>query len=215
MKAIRIDPRLIKPTQNSNRDYWNIDNQINYPDANIIQFTYRNYSPEKRTRTRVLDLGCGSGINTAFFAREGFKVTGVDISEVAIADTLERLSQEELSFEKLHCTSLSKINFNSASFDLVVSVGVFDYSGFEETKKTIRQVYDILKVGGKGMFSFASNLDSRTDILKHLNFYGFSDAEVRDIFSFFPWKHCYYDRYITTFQNNTTQQNNFLITVEK
>lgn len=215
MKTIRIDPRLLKTSHVEMWDNWNAGSEAKYPDAKVIQFACRNYPPEKRTRIKVLDLGCGSGINTAFFAREGFKVTGIDISEVGIANTLERLSNEQLPFDKLLCTSMSKLNFNSASFDLVVSVGVFDCAGFEETKKTIRQVYDILKVGGKGMFSFASNLDSRTDLLKHLNFYGFSDAEVREIFSFFPWKHCYYDRYITTFQNDTTRQNNFLITVEK
>ena len=46
---------------------------------------------EQRIRTcRVIDLGCGSGINAVWLAQEGFDVTGVDFSGLAIAKAHQR-----------------------------------------------------------------------------------------------------------------------------
>lgn len=40
--------------------------------------------------SRVIDLGCGSGINAVWLARQGFDVTGVDFSGLAIDKARER-----------------------------------------------------------------------------------------------------------------------------
>lgn len=41
---------------------------------------------------RVIELGCGSGINAVWLAQQGFDVTGVDFSQLAIDKAIRRAS---------------------------------------------------------------------------------------------------------------------------
>src|SRR3954469_2689537 len=45
---------------------------------------------------RVLDLGCGTGWTSLFFARSGYEVTGVDISPDMVRHASERRDREGL-----------------------------------------------------------------------------------------------------------------------
>lgn len=51
------------------------------------------------TPGRALDLACGEGRNAAWLAERGWKVTGVDFSEVAIAKARERAVREQLDID--------------------------------------------------------------------------------------------------------------------
>lgn len=48
---------------------------------------------------RALDLACGEGRNSIFLARNGFSVTGVDISEEALAKAERRAAAEGVAVE--------------------------------------------------------------------------------------------------------------------
>ena len=50
----------------------------------------RVIAEEKIKPCRVIDLGCGSGINAVWLAQQGFDVTGVDITPLAIEKACER-----------------------------------------------------------------------------------------------------------------------------
>src|ERR1700722_10712003 len=49
---------------------------------------------------RLLDLGCGSGWTSCFFARRGYDVVGQDIAADAVA--LAGRKKEELGLDRLH-----------------------------------------------------------------------------------------------------------------
>ena len=50
----------------------------------------RVIAEQKIAACRVIDLGCGSGINAVWLAQQGFDVTGVDITPLAIERARER-----------------------------------------------------------------------------------------------------------------------------
>jgi 2-polyprenyl-3-methyl-5-hydroxy-6-metoxy-1,4-benzoquinol methylase len=50
----------------------------------------RVLAEQKIAPCRVIDLGCGSGINAVWLAQQGFDVTGVDITPLAIERARER-----------------------------------------------------------------------------------------------------------------------------
>ncbi|TPV93065.1 MAG: methyltransferase domain-containing protein [Myxococcales bacterium FL481] len=56
------------------------------PDANLVAAIGRSGLVEGR----VLDIGCGSGCEAVWMATRGFKVTGVDLAEAAIAGARRR-----------------------------------------------------------------------------------------------------------------------------
>ena len=109
-------------------DAWNDLGGPNYPHEKVVQFCLRNYPSEKRASTRVLDLGCGTGVNTWFLSREGFTVTGTDISSRAIAATKSRLDRSGL-LAKLRVEGANAINDPDESFDLIICIGVIEAVG--------------------------------------------------------------------------------------
>jgi len=68
---------------------------------------------------RALDLACGEGQNSCWLAALGWKVTGVDFSEVAIARARERADRERLEAEFV-CADLLEYVPTPGAFDLVL-----------------------------------------------------------------------------------------------
>jgi 2-polyprenyl-3-methyl-5-hydroxy-6-metoxy-1,4-benzoquinol methylase len=73
-------------------NHWNESGGPKYPHEKVVQFCFRNYPPEIRKGIRALDLGCGSGVHTIFLVEEGFDVTGINLSEIAIKNTRKKLN---------------------------------------------------------------------------------------------------------------------------
>ena len=76
----------------------------------------------------VLDVGCGSGRNSVWFARNGIEhVSGIDISREMIeeADLLARQAGVESRCEFRHLDFMSMPK--GSRFDMVVALGGFDY----------------------------------------------------------------------------------------
>jgi SAM-dependent methyltransferase len=71
------------------------------------------------TPGRALDLACGEGRNATWLAELGWKVTGVDFSEVAIAKAHDRAAQEGLDIEFL-CADLLDYEPEPNAFELVL-----------------------------------------------------------------------------------------------
>lgn len=68
---------------------------------------------------RALDLACGEGQNAIWLAERGWKVVGVDFSDVAIAKGGERAAQDGLDVELL-VADLLDYEPEHESFDLVL-----------------------------------------------------------------------------------------------
>lgn len=66
---------------------------------------------------RVLDLGCGDGRSSLFFARRGANVTAIDISAVAIQNLTQFCQQQDIqNITPLHCSALE-----------IAQLGPFDF----------------------------------------------------------------------------------------
>ena len=66
---------------------------IGKPDINLIQTV--NTIPI--VPCKALDIGCGTGDNSFWLSQNGFQVTGVDISEVAIQKAMEKASKANVN----------------------------------------------------------------------------------------------------------------------
>ncbi|MBW4077121.1 MAG: class I SAM-dependent methyltransferase [Acidobacteria bacterium] len=68
---------------------------------------------------RALDLGCGTGRNALWLARQGWNVTGVDASQVGLKIAADQAHREKLTLTLEHA-DLLVYEAPPASFDLVV-----------------------------------------------------------------------------------------------
>jgi predicted TPR repeat methyltransferase len=82
---------------------------------------------------RILDLGCGTGLSSLPFFKNGYEVTGIDASR----EMIERARR--LPYKKLLCQNLEKnLRVKDESFDAVVMVGVMEY--IDDPAAVFRQV---------------------------------------------------------------------------
>ncbi|MES1264612.1 MAG: class I SAM-dependent methyltransferase, partial [Variovorax sp.] len=80
---------------------------------------------------RVLEIGCGAGANLWFLAREGFCIHGVDGSETAVRNSLERLDRECPGWRRgdarVATGDFTRIEYPDAHFDAVIDIAAGCY----------------------------------------------------------------------------------------
>lgn len=74
----------------------------------------------------ILDVGCGPGVYTLYFAKKGAKVTGIDISRNMIELTRKRLLDAGVKDFNLILEDFLKYGFTH-TFDYTLAIGFFDY----------------------------------------------------------------------------------------
>jgi len=72
----------------------------------------------------VLDIGCGLGDNAIYLARQGFNVTGLDISPTALI-TAERRAKDAGVNVTFAVTDSTKLEGYTDAFDTIVDSGMF------------------------------------------------------------------------------------------
>jgi SAM-dependent methyltransferase len=90
-------------------------------------------------RARILDAGCGSGRNMLELARHG-TVTGVELSPTSVALARARGAGEVIE------GSVLSMPFDSASFDLAVSLDVIEH--LEDDLGALRELRRVVAPGG-------------------------------------------------------------------
>lgn len=94
---------------------------------------------------RLLEIGCGPGVDSIQLARCGFDVTAIDLTENAIevARQFARKRGLEIDFRVGNAENLA---FESESFDYVYSFGVLHHT--PDTERAVNEVHRVLKPGG-------------------------------------------------------------------
>lgn len=95
---------------------------------------------------RLLEVGVGMGADLVRFARAGAVITGVDLTERAVALTKGRLAKEGLSGD-VRMANAEALPFADGSFDIVYSWGVLHHT--PGTARAVRECIRVLAPGGR------------------------------------------------------------------
>jgi ubiquinone/menaquinone biosynthesis C-methylase UbiE len=102
---------------------------------------------------KVLELGCGAGVPcTQAFVKQGFDVTGVDISAAQIA-----LAHQHVPEATLIQADMMSLSFKPETFDAIVALYSIFHLPKEEQGVMIRQIEGWLKEGGWLLLNLHSN----------------------------------------------------------
>ena len=102
---------------------------------------------------KLLDLGCGVGQYSAYFASKGFDVTAGDISERA----LDYLAEKHPSIKTVRIDMTEPLPFDNNSFDIVFANLSIHFFSEKDTRALIAEIKRILKDGGIFIGSCNSN----------------------------------------------------------
>lgn len=92
----------------------------------------------------VLDLGCGTGGNSLFFAANGLNVTACDVSDAAL-ETVESFKHPKIKTKRADMTAA---DFGKERYDAVFACLSLHYFGDAVTRRIIAGVYESLRADG-------------------------------------------------------------------
>jgi SAM-dependent methyltransferase len=96
----------------------------------------------KEERTRILDVGCGTGANLELLAQYG-DAEGVDISADALAFCRAR------GLEKVRLGAAETLPYEDGSFDLVTALDVVEH--LDDDVAGLREMRRVLRPGGRAL----------------------------------------------------------------
>lgn len=92
----------------------------------------------------LLEVGCGMGQDSLYFASKGFKVTALDFSESGI----KKLKVQKDKNVNYILKDLRSASFKNNSFDVIYAHLSLHYFNDLETAKIFKKLYKALKPGG-------------------------------------------------------------------
>ncbi len=148
----------------------------------------------------VLDAGCGEGYTVKYLAERnrGWKLTGVDLSEQAIAYAQMQLGERA----RFRIGSVYKLPFSDRSFDTVVCSEVLEHldepdRAMAELKRVARNAV-VITVPREPYFQWLNNVGQRLGLSPdpaHVNFWNKDQFQAFVLAHFeqakFEWKHIY------------------------
>lgn len=96
----------------------------------------------------ILDLGCGAGSHALKLAKQGFEVTGFDISEEAIEVAKNLFRKKRLEGKFVVGSMNQQFPFADNSFDSVLSLRTINHNTKEQIEFTISEILRVLRPGG-------------------------------------------------------------------
>ena len=106
---------------------------------------------------RVLDLGCGSAPVLSQLRKHGVSCTGLEYSEDMLRHARARLQSMQLDEGDLHRGDCRNTQFEPATFDVVVCLGVISY--VEDYAVVLSEIKRVLKPGGYAFVSFRNRFN--------------------------------------------------------
>jgi SAM-dependent methyltransferase len=120
--------------------------------------------------TRLLDVGCGSGLMMALAGRRGAAVTGVDVAPGLLTVASGRLPDAELWL-----ADMERLPFPDESFDVIVGVNSFQFAG--DPLGALREAARVCRPGGAVAVSTFAEPDRSESTAVHLAMSALSPPE--------------------------------------
>lgn len=98
---------------------------------------------------KTLDLGCGTGANVVYLAKQGFESHGVDFSEVAIRKARHRAIEAGVQAHLVVADLTAEIEGLETSYDFLIDFGTLDDLRGEARKKMAGTITRLSRAGSK------------------------------------------------------------------
>jgi ubiquinone/menaquinone biosynthesis C-methylase UbiE len=159
------EPYEYEPLLAAVRDYWNehihdleivtcpVGSAGFFRELDAYRFDKLHYLPQvvdfsAYRGQRLLEVGCGAGVDLVRFARAGAVVTGVDLAETSIDLAQKNFEQNKLAAD-LRVMNGEALEFPANSFDLVYAHGVLQYTA--DPRKMVAEMHRVLGPDGEAI----------------------------------------------------------------
>lgn len=129
--------------------------------SQILSLVWRNFL----SNSKILDLGCGQGIDSLFLAKNDFSVTAIDSSDVAINQIKIKKDEFKLDNLELICGDISDFDIEKNKYQVIICRNVLNFLNKDKALKILNNLqnniqkgsYIIIEIFTKNDPSFVSN----------------------------------------------------------
>lgn len=132
---------------------------MTWPSEEVIRWSKTLGTPTQNKSISILDIGCGVGRHILYLREQGFAACGCETSETA----LSALKMEIIAHFK---GGLPSLVVDSASFDHILCYSVLHYLTPENIEPSFKEMYRILRPGGKAFILTRTKSDGRNNGLE-------------------------------------------------
>lgn len=147
--------------------------------------------------TKLLDVGCGTGVMLEKLLAEGYQASGLDLSEEMLMIANERL-EASANGVLLVCQSMDEMD-GFVDLDVVtIPIDSINYlQEIEQVQATINRSYDALKLGGHIFFDVHSLM--KMDVIFMDGPFTYDDGEITYLWDTEPGEHAHSVHHDMTF----------------
>lgn len=140
-----------------NRDFehW----ELNYPSPELSALVAAEFFAKN---ARILDVGCGGGLDSIFLVQNGFNVIGVDISPAALKIAKRRAVKAHVKVD-FRLGSVLQLPVEDETIDFVTDRGLFHLVEDGDRPKYSSEVHRVLNLYGRVILRGASEESSVED----------------------------------------------------
>ena len=122
---------------------WGYDTLIEPFNQSLRTLAYRFFKPEPGMA--ILDVGCGTGTQVAFYADKGFRPVGIDLSAAMLQKARSRLDTRSLVCRG----DATSMPYRRQSFDWSLATFVLHEMAAETRSAVLQEMIDLLKNNGR------------------------------------------------------------------
>ena len=111
--------------------------------SQILSLVWKNFLPD----SKILDLGCGQGVDSLFLSKNGFSVTAIDSSVVAINQI--RIKKDEFKLDNLEliCGNINDFNIEKDKYQIIICRNVLNFLDKDKALKILNVLLDNIQKG--------------------------------------------------------------------
>lgn len=107
---------------------------IGRPDFNLVEIV----TQKPILSCKALDIGCGTGDNAIWLARNRFQVTGTDTSDIAVEKAKDKASEADVDCDFI-CVDFLENKIEGAPFGFIFDRGCFHSFGSDNDRRKFAQ----------------------------------------------------------------------------
>lgn len=140
-------------------EYFHEDSRLTFSRAASVEFltTVSFIDRYLKPDMKILDIGAGAGAYSIHYAKQGYAVEAVELSERNISDFREKIT-DDLSVHVRQGNALDLSMFDDDSFDIVLLMGpLYHLHNTEDRSKCIEEAKRVCRKDGILFISFISH----------------------------------------------------------
>ncbi|MFA5131455.1 MAG: methyltransferase domain-containing protein [Patescibacteria group bacterium] len=146
--------------------------------SQILSLVWKSFLPN----SKIIDLGCGQGIDSLFLSKNGFFVTAIDSSDVAINQIKTKKDEFKLDNLELICGDINDFDIEKDKYQVIICRNVLNFSDKDSVLKILRSLQDNIQKDAYIIIEVFTKKDPSFILDKKFTSY-FEEQELLNIFS--------------------------------